>query len=94
MYADKLLVAKKTYGGKVIGYVVGWRVRPSRGWWDAYTDDEKKVESGWGFRSIRSGVIFDNQLMAEKFRNRIERERKERMVEFEIITEEKFPNIT
>jgi hypothetical protein len=74
MRHDGLQVAKKTYCGTTVGYVVGWWVA-SRSRYFATTFVT--------FRSVRNGLIFPTEEEAKTFRDSIEEKRQTYVVEFQ-----------
>ena len=71
-----LQIVKKTYGGVTVGYVVGWWFHPRcYGWGTA--------SRSLSFRSIREGLMFPSLEKAQKFRDKIEKQRADMRVKFE-----------
>ena len=70
-----LQIAKKTYAGKTIGFVVGYWFYPRR-FWSTY-------KPAMSFRSIREGLIFPTEKQARKWRDKVEEQRRAGAVTFE-----------
>lgn len=79
---DGLQIVRKTFAGIEIGFVVGWWFYKRR-----YYGELKDKPS---FRSIRNGLIFPTLKAAKKFRDGIEKNRKNSVVVFE---ETETPNV-
>lgn len=69
-----LQIARKTYNGVEIGYVVGNWVHARRGW---------HLRPKLTFRSIREGVLFKTQDEAREYRDDLENRRVKSSVKFE-----------